>query len=265
MSLLQSLLRKRAVKRNQSVAVEGATHVGLIRPHNEDSYLYARSADGQRVLLGVADGMGGHEGGEIASYLTVRYLLEAWNQASDAAFQSKEHVRSFLRTALRKANQHVFHINSRLGIHWPMGTTATVGVMADQKMVIAHVGDSRCYCFRRHKLFQLTSDQTLVTEMIKRGGMTPAEAAMHPLSHTLTNCIGTQQHLDIDFKLQTVLPGDRYLFCSDGLSSLIGPKELCQTGFEATKPGGAVSRMIAYALENGGTDNITAICMFVDS
>ena len=264
MSLLQSLLRKRSHKGKRQVLVEGASHVGLIRPHNEDSYVYARSEDGQSVMLGVADGMGGHEGGEVASFLTVRYLLAAWNSADQETFTSKEKIRTFLRAALCDANEHVYQINSRLDIQWPMGTTATIAVMAGERMVIAHVGDSRCYCFRRHKLFQLTSDQTLVTEMIKRGGMTPAEAAMHPLSHTLTNCIGTQHRLEIDFKLQTVLPGDRYLFCSDGLSSLVGPKELCRTGFEAKAPADEVSRMIAHALEGGGTDNITAVCMFVD-
>jgi protein phosphatase len=103
----------------------------------------------------------------------------------------------------------------------------------------------------------------LITEMIRKGGMSPADAALHPLSHTLTNCIGTQEHLEIDFKLQTVMTGDRYIFCSDGLSSMVSPKDLCRAGFEADAPDTAVKEMIQLALDGGGTDNITAVSLFV--
>jgi protein phosphatase len=263
MSLLQSVFGRKAKISIDRCAVVGESHVGHMRPHNEDCYLYVRHHAENAILLGVADGMGGHEGGEVASYMTMHYMLNEWNHRNGKGFSSKEEIREFLQKALRGANEHVYHVNNKLDIHWPMGTTATVGVVWEQRMVISHVGDSRCYCFRRNKLFQLTSDQTLITEMIRKGGMSPADAALHPLSHTLTNCIGTQEHLEIDFKLQTVMTGDRYIFCSDGLSSMVSPKDLCRAGFEADAPDTAVKEMIQLALDGGGTDNITAVSLFV--
>jgi protein phosphatase len=264
MSLLQSILHgNRNAKLNAGAfGLAGDSHVGLTRTLNEDCYLYVRDADASAICLGVADGMGGHEGGEVASYLVMSYLLNDWRGRGGAPFSSTDDVFAFLASALQRANAHVFRINQKLKIRWPMGTTATIGVVWGNKLVVAHVGDSRCYCFRKRKGIKLTTDQNWMNEMIKKGGMTAMEAALHPLSNTLTNCVGTQEHLHIDSQVHTILAGDRYLFCTDGVSSLVGADHLCHVACDAADAPDMVKRLLAMSLRNGGTDNITAVGLF---
>lgn len=262
MSLVKSFMRRDGhLPLHYDVA--GDTHVGLVRTQNEDSYIYINPPHGGPTLLAVADGMGGHEFGEVASYLCMHYLLNAWRERGDHDFESQDDVMRFIRTVLKRANHHIFHVNKVLQIRWAMGTTATVGILWQQKLVIGHVGDSRCYRLRRRKLKLLTSDQNWQAEMVRHGILTEREAACHPLSNMLTNCVGALQNLRIDFHTSEVFEGDRFVLCSDGVSSMVNDMDIFKVLSDARSSGESVKRLVHLALRNGGADNITAVSLYV--
>lgn len=263
MSIWQSIIgRREQAPPILDLHLAGETHVGRVRKHNEDGYLLCRGESGQRALLGVADGMGGHEGGEVASYLALRSLLSYWHNTRGNDWVDGESTRVFLEKALREANDDLFHVNQRLKIRRAMGTTATIGAVFDDNLVIAHAGDSRCYRLRKGQLTMLTADQNWMTEMVRTGRMSILEASMHPLSKTLTNCLGALPRVDIVCTACNVLPGDRYLFCSDGVSSMIDDDEIATAMIEAASPLDLVRDAVRRSLRKGGFDNITAVCMF---
>ncbi len=206
--------------------------------------------------------MGGHEFGEIASFFVIKYLLREWHSHDHANFDSVQDARDFLSRSLEKANNHIFHVNRVLRIRWAMGTTATLGIMWNNKLIIGHCGDSRCYRLRRGKVTQLTTDQTWKEEMVQHGYLSEEEAAMHPLANMLTNCVGALRNLRIDFRTTTVQEGDRYVFCSDGVSSLMEDAVIEQILKEGIAPNDSVKQFIHAALQRGGHDNITAVCLF---
>jgi PPM family protein phosphatase len=261
MPLLSSLLRREDRGLRLPLLV-GDTHQGLVRAQNEDSYLTISGPKGGSQLLGVADGMGGHECGEVASQLCMHYLLREWHGRREAQFHSREAIYDFLSQALSRANRHICHVNKVLRIRFPMGTTATVAVHWQDKLIIGHVGDSRCYRLRRNRLRQLTSDHNWQSEMIRQGMFTRNDAAVHPLSNMLTNCVGAVPNLRVDFVVSTTMPGDRFLICSDGVTSMITDQEVQDILAVSSEAADAVKRLIHQALRNGGLDNITAICLF---
>lgn len=263
MPLIRDFLRRGQPDSHKlTCRVAGDSHVGLVRSVNEDSYICTCQPPMGAALLGVADGMGGHEFGEIASYFVIKYILREWHLHDEQEFESVEAVRAFLTRSLEKANDHIYHVNRVLRIRWAMGTTATLGVMWRNKLIIGHCGDSRCYRLRKDRLTLLTTDQTWKEEMVQHGYLTPEEAAMHPLANMLTNCVGALRNLRIDFRTTTVHDGDRYLFCSDGVSGQLNDDEIEETLIQSDGAGGAVKQFIHRSLQNGGHDNITAVCLF---
>ncbi len=242
--------------------VSGETHVGLIRASNEDSYIYVDYPWRNAVLVGVADGMGGHEFGEVASFLVMKYLLQEWKQRGNGWVKSKSAVIEFIEEALSTANQHIYHVNRELKIRWCMGTTVTLGVFFQNKVIIAQVGDSRCYRVRRRGLKQLTVDQSWQEEMVASGIMSRAEAACHPLSNMLTNCAGAIRTLKVEYTEETVSPGDRFVFCTDGLNSMVGDGQIFKLIRETEHPEEGTDTLIKQALRAGGTDNVTIVCLY---
>jgi serine/threonine protein phosphatase PrpC len=247
----------------ENCSIAGGSHVGRVRRHNEDAYVCACNSWDNAVLLGVADGMGGHEGGEIASYIATRSLLSEWICNGHANFSCKADVRDFLSRSLCSANDHIYSVNQKLNIRWKMGTTVTMGVVWRNKLTVAQVGDSRCYRMRNGNIKLLTSDHNWMNEMIENGGMSPEEAEAHPLAQTLTNCVGTFENLRIDFGEHTIAKGDRFLFCSDGLSSYIDVELISEqlNGYDTACT--AVRRLVDVSLTSSGADNITAVCLFI--
>ncbi len=260
MAFLANLLHRDPVV--EGFHVIGGTHVGLVRSSNEDSYLYVNSPWSNAVLVAVADGMGGHEFGEVASFLVMRYVLDCWNHRGDKPFESREDATSFMHDALHRANAHIYHVNRELKIHMCMGTTVTMGVFFQNKLVVAQVGDSRCYRTRKKKMKLLTVDQNWREEMVQNGIMTDEEAANHPLSNMLTNCVGAMKTLKIEYVVETVHPGDRYLFCTDGLNSVVKDERIARIVRDSKLPQYGVEELIKHALRCGGTDNITTICLY---
>lgn len=260
MAFFDSLLKKNPLL--ESCVIAGGSHVGLVRATNEDCFLYVNSPESNAILAGVADGMGGHEFGEVASYLVMKYLLREWKRRDRLPFETKEQITEFIRDTLNTANEHIYHVNKELKIRWCMGTTLSLGVFVENRVIFAQIGDSRCYRLRKNKLKQMTVDQSWREEMVMNGIMTVDEASNHPLSNMLTNCVGAMKNLRIEFTYDTIHPGDRYLFCSDGLSSMVSDERISRLLQETRRPAEGVDELIKYALRGGGTDNITVVSLY---
>jgi len=236
--------------------VFGATHIGKIRTGNEDSYrvLVGKDAPTEiNALMVVADGMGGHASGEVASAMTVDGLTSRLTRHPLESPMTGEDYSHILGQTLNEVNHEVY-LAGRNPEHQGMGTTCTAAALKGYQLYIAHVGDSRGYILRSGKLVQITRDHSWVAEH----NLTPEEAEVHPYRNVVTRAIGTNQDVQVDTFVKSVSPGDRVLLCSDGLQSVVDDGEI-----EATLKTGDVESvceaLIALANANGGPDNITVV------
>lgn len=228
------------------------TDPGLRRPENEDAYLL----DVEQGLFCVADGMGGHAAGEVASRLAVEVLAREMARPDvDAALDAR------LRAAVATANRAILEAAERDPALAGMGTTLTALALArdDGGFTIAHVGDSRAYLFRHGELDQLTADHTWVQQQVDAGMLTPEEARGHPLSSVLTRAVGIAADPEVDIIRGDLEPGDLILLCSDGLTGMVDDDELAYILASDLPLDGAARELADAANRNGGADNITAI------
>jgi len=226
----------------------GLTHPGLVRARNED-YFYI---DPDKRLYVVADGMGGHKAGNVASSLAVATIGQHITGHSDAPVE-------LLKQAIFLANQAVYQEALRVQANHGMGTTVAIALIADGKLFSAHVGDSRIYLIREGQVAALTNDHSLVEELIKRGELNEADAMGHPQRNILTRALGVAPQVEVDTGEAWLLPGDFILLCSDGLSGVVGKEELGTIVLKGVDLKQSVNSMIKLALDRGGLDNITAV------
>lgn len=220
------------------------TDVGYVRDHNEDSLIIIPP------LFAVADGMGGHEAGEIASEITVNTLAELVPNHLDA---------EGLTAAVEAANYNVLKA-PRQGIGRDgMGTTLTAAMLEGERLLIAQVGDSRAYLLHRGHLQQITRDHSLMADLIEAGQITPEEARTHPNRSVITRAIGSDIHMRPDIYELNVSAGDRVLICSDGLSSMVSDHAIQAIMKRQSDPQRCADELVQAALENGGADNVTVI------
>jgi PPM family protein phosphatase len=241
----------------------GLTHVGRQRQHNEDSYLVADEAK----LFLVADGMGGHAAGEIASKIAVDAISEfivhtkeddgTWPHAYDEHFGR---ATNRLMAALRLANTRVLEAMRKDARLRGMGTTVVACLADDSTMSVAHVGDSRAYLIRGGELSRLTNDHSWVFEQVQAGMLTEAEAEKHPLRNVITRALGGALSVTPDAAEVESQPGDVYLLCSDGLTGMVPEDEILRVVSEnGNDLEAACQNLIDIANERGGLDNVTAI------
>jgi protein phosphatase len=222
------------------------TDVGRVREGNEDAFAI------EPPLYAVADGMGGHRGGEVASQLALQTVVERARAGEGT-----------LADQVRAANRAVFARSSADRKVMGMGTTLTAAVVGGETAHLVHVGDSRAYLLRAGALRQLTDDHTLVNRMIKAGEITEREAAIHPHRNVLLRSLGTDPEIAVDEQDVGLLEGDRLLLCSDGLTGMITEDQI-QAILEATpQPQDAAERLVKAANGAGGVDNITVIVLEV--
>jgi protein phosphatase len=238
--------------------VAARTDVGRIRAGNEDS-LYADATPGRGLFI-VADGMGGHAAGEVASEMAVTIVAQEL-----ATLESTEAVdaRDRLINALRSANAAIYQRTVRESEKQGMGTTASVLVLSDSGYLIGQVGDSRVYLLRDGQLRQLTKDHSYVQEQVDAGYLTPEQARYHPYSNVITRCVGANDSVEPDIFVGPVQPGDVFLVASDGLTGMVDDKRLQQLLSSGAAPRRVVDALIAEANGRGGLDNITAILVQV--
>jgi PPM family protein phosphatase len=226
------------------------TDVGRSRARNEDSYLV------QEPLYAIADGMGGHRGGDVASSLALESLQPPEGEAPAEEFHR-------LVEQIKDANRRVLERGEADRNLRGMGTTLTAILAADGKAHVAHVGDSRAYMLREGSLQQLTEDHTLVQRMIREGRLTEEEAHTHPQRSILTRALGVEDDIPIDELTLDLKPGDRLLLCSDGLTNMIGREAIQEILQTEDDPQRAADRLVEEANRAGGDDNITVIVLDV--
>ena len=226
------------------------THEGCVRTHNEDSYV-ARDDGG---LWAVADGMGGHEGGEWASGRIVRELGRV-----DLALGYEDTCEEAAQ-AVVAANRQILTEGKKRGKS--MGSTLVMLVIEGTRYAVLWAGDSRAYLMRGGKLERLSRDHTQVQEMVARGMMTAEQAQGHPMGHVLSRAVGVQKEVAIDRAEGEIQPGDIFLLCSDGLHGVVGD-EAIGAHFAREAPDQALDELIDLTLEKGAPDNVTGIAIWI--
>ncbi|MDD3652950.1 MAG: Stp1/IreP family PP2C-type Ser/Thr phosphatase [Desulfotomaculaceae bacterium] len=227
------------------------TNTGLVRKINEDS-LYILPQIG---LLAVADGMGGHQAGEIASDMALQTLKrELPHQLRKGASPEKALIGS-----VKLANASIYKLSMQNQEFRGMGTTITACLMQVSKLFVAHVGDSRAYLVRDGDISQLTQDHSLVQELLRNGGINEEQALQHPQRNVLTRALGTDKSVQVDLNIIKIYPGDLLLLCTDGLTRYLNQGELLSVINNASDTNTAVRILLSKALKSGGEDNITII------
>ena len=240
------------------LAVAARSDVGMIRAGNEDNF-YA-TADERGGIFVVADGMGGHAAGEVASEMAVKLLRDQL-----AALRDLHDRRAGDRVldALRAANLAIYNRTVTEIDKQGMGTTASVLIIAGRRYLIGQVGDSRVYLLRDGALRQLTKDHSYVQEQVDAGFLTPEQARYHPYSNVITRCVGASDDVEPDTFAGETKVGDIFLVASDGLTGMVDDRRLQQLLQARVEPTRIVDSLIAEANGRGGLDNITAIVVSV--
>lgn len=246
----------------ETLTCGAATHVGLVRTNNEDSYAILEQAGGYPLALILADGMGGHRRGELASKIAVDYVRERLAQEL-LSFNSADELCRQLADTVEKANIKVYLGSLSDEENRGMGTTLTLAVILADQMLLAHVGDCRAYLLRGGELRQLTVDHTLVQELVNSGSLTPAESLQHPRRNVLTRALGVPEYLQPDLLNIPLMAGDRILLCSDGLHGSVDESAIRHQMRKEKTPDLLAANLIGLALDAGGEDNITVLAAFV--
>src|ERR1041384_3835945 len=241
------------------ITCAGRSDVGIIRSGNEDNYLMIS----ERGIFIVADGMGGHAAGEVASEMAVKTIAK---ELGSLRGLGDEEVAERMRTSIRGANGAIFQRTLTEHDKRGMGTTVTSLVLYDARFLIGQVGDSRAYLLRDGKLTQVTKDHSYVQEQVDAGYLTPEQARTHPYSNVITRCVGANSDVIPDIYVGSVKAKDLFLLASDGLTGMLEDPELAEIlGHADESPQEMVDQLIAEANRHGGLDNITAILVRIDS
>jgi protein phosphatase len=235
----------------------GRTDVGIIRSGNEDNYLMIPD----RGVFVVADGMGGHAAGEVASEMAVRFTTR---ELGTLGGLDDEQVAERMRSAIRAANTAIFERTLTEHDKRGMGTTVTALVVYGARFLVGQVGDSRAYLLRDGKLVQITKDHSYVQEQVDAGYLTPEQARTHPYSNVITRCVGASQDVLPDIYVGAVRAADLFLLASDGLTGMLEDYQLAEIVRGDAVPQRLVDELVAAANRHGGLDNITAILVRVD-
>ena len=246
------------------VTSAGRTHVGMKRAHNEDSLRLFR----EESLFIVADGMGGHASGEVASQMSVETLAEFFRATAEddevtwpyKMDKGRKYDENRVITGIKLSNRKIFESASRDAKLKGMGTTLVVAFFVNGGCYVGHVGDSRVYRFRQGKLTQITEDHSLLNDYIKMKNLTPEEIEAFPHKNVIVRALGMKETVQVDVSHEVPQNGDVYLLCSDGLSGMVTDEHMARLLSETEGDlDRKCERLIEVANEHGGTDNITVI------
>ena len=241
------------------VEVFGLSDVGCIRELNEDCYCICGFGDNsERGFCILADGMGGHNAGEVASQNAVKLIAEEMNRLLESG---EKEIPGQLSRAVSAANTGVYTMASENPIHRGMGTTVVTAFIDDGTAYVANVGDSRAYAVRDDEIVQITTDHSVVSELVMRGTITKEEARLHPQKNIITRAVGTDKSVRTDIVEYNYSPGDVMIICSDGLSTMLDDNRILEIIKSKKTSEDTVNSLIAAAKDEGGLDNITVICI----
>lgn len=235
--------------------------IGRVRQVNEDQSWVSQLNNGVTLAI-VADGMGGHQAGDVASQKAVDAFRSMLEQSAAKADLSLQEGKMLIRQAISQANEAVFELASRNERYHNMGTTIVAALVKQDNAIIGHVGDSRAYKITDGVITQITNDHTLVNELVKSGQLSAEEAAHHPRRNVLTRAVGTDSQVDIEVQTVEWSSHDVLLLCSDGLSNMVSDQQMLQTvSMEQLELEAKADHLIQLALHAGGDDNITVVLL----
>lgn len=232
-----------------------ATDIGRVRKINEDSYYNDPAHMGLYI---VADGMGGHQAGEVASALAVETLSTLLRESLMGGNTRSSYIEDAMRDAVVKTNRAVYDLAMSKSGYSGMGTTVVVCILKENHLHVAHIGDSRAYLLRDGILKQLTTDHSLVQELLSKGRITEEEAVDHPRKNILTRALGTDPAVEVDTMDMALKVGDILLLCTDGITNHVDPQEIKDFA-TGNSPESACKEMIRLANDRGGFDNMTVL------
>lgn len=234
----------------------GLTDNGLSRENNQDSLFVSDIVD--LPLFIVADGMGGHNAGEIASNIAVETIKEKFIENKEI-LNFKENIIKTIKDSVYEANRKIYFKSLTTPECSGMGTTLTMSYIYDKEIYIGHIGDSRAYFIKNSKIQQITEDDSLVNELIKNGSITPEEAKTHPQRNVITKALGTSIDIEIDIQTIEYKADDILIICSDGLSNMVKESNVLNIIKSEDDISLSCENLVGLAKENGGSDNITLI------
>jgi len=233
------------------------THIGKVRKTNQDHYFAPTQPDNNLNLLIVADGMGGHNAGDVASKIAVESILESLKRYRLEGLEV--HSKTILAAAIDKANSDIANLAKINAEYSKMGTTLTLASLNSGTMLVGHVGDSRAYLVKKGTAKQITKDHSIVQELFERGSITREQMTIHPNKNWLTRAMGATDAVDIDFYEIPIDCGDIIIVCSDGLNNYVELESLEEFFLTCHNIEDIVYRLGHLALEAGGADNITIV------
>ncbi|SCK62041.1 protein phosphatase [Variovorax sp. HW608] len=233
------------------------TDPGRVRANNEDTIAF----DASLGLVLLADGMGGYNGGEVASGMAIALLQASFGRwlAHAGPHANPKAIRRALQAGTDEANAAILEAGIANVQLQGMGTTLVLATFGAQRVIVGHIGDSRCYRQRGEKLELLTRDHSLLQEQLDAGAITPQQAAQSPHRNLVTRALGIERHVELEMHDHTVQPGDLYLLCSDGLSEMVSDAQLFTLLLEDHALPEKATLLVAAANENGGRDNISVV------
>lgn len=232
------------------------TNRGKVRPHNEDNGGVFQNKSKQYLAV-VADGMGGHKAGDVASQLVVEHLQEQWKLSERLLDQFA--AENWLEMTIKSANTLVYQKSQENESCFGMGTTVIAVIYEKDFISVAHIGDSRCYHLSSGNLTQITEDHSLVNELVRSGQISKEDAEVHPRKNVITKALGTEEQIDPDIITRSWEPEDKLLLCSDGLSNKMKDNELLSFLTEEVSLEDKAKALVNLANERGGEDNITLV------
>ncbi len=233
------------------------TDIGTVREINEDYYSIISGHPGISAAFVIADGMGGHNSGEVASQTSVDFISNAISKAAQK-FVDGTDILQTVKNLIIEANQVVYDKSVEIPENHGMGTTLILAVIIGKIMYIGHVGDSRLYLVRDDEIKRITTDHSYIEELVKTGSLTRKEAEKHPGRNIITRALGCSAELEVDTYVCEVETGDYYVLCTDGLTNMLDEEEIKKT-VAGSEPSEACEQLVAGAIRNGGDDNITVI------
>lgn len=244
--------------------VGAVSDIGLKRENNQD-YMFASSESDFPIFL-VADGMGGHKAGDIASSMAVKSIVEFIDENKDK-LKNPDKIKRYIKKAIDQANDEIFIRSLDSPEFNGMGTTLTMAYIEDKTLYIGHVGDSRAYLIREGMIIQITDDHTLVNELIRNGSIGKDEAKDHPQRNVITRALGTSYKIKSDVFSKDITNKDILILCSDGLTNMIEEDVILRVieKYDKKDMDNICHILVKLAKENGGKDNITVIGINMDN
>lgn len=231
--------------------------VGRVRDVNQDSF-YSCEIEGIELFV-VADGMGGCNGGEIASEIVIDTIKEITNKYKESLINQEIEIPKFINDSINESNKRIYEKALEIEKFKGMGTTVTMAYISSDEIFIGHIGDSRAYLIRDEEIFQITQDHSLVAELVRNGSISKKEAINHPQKNIITRAVGTDKEVRTDVISRKIQSGDIILLCTDGLTNMISNEIIKDMLIKSQDPQKVSEKLVYTANELGGLDNITAL------